>query len=160
MNTKFLRLLAGASLVLVGCASPSKVVNAKIQGRIGTNTVFEIEQPKDTVIRDLEYRSPEGASLVIKGYSSTGNAAAIAATEAQIQAQSTVATGALQSVNELVKLGQAFAAAYMNSKGLPAAPPAPAPAAAPAVMPFTGTITPNNGVTAMPRAAPTVVNKP
>jgi len=122
--TSIAAILVAGVVMLAGCASPRQVVNAKLRGQIGTNTLFEIEQPKDTVFKDLEYRDPTGASLVIKGYSSTGNAAAIAATEAQIQAQSAVSQGALSSLGELMKLGQAAFAAYMNSKGLPANSPA------------------------------------
>lgn len=106
-----------ALVFLVGCASPSKVVTADISFRCGTNTVT-VSQPKDTVIGSLEF-DPSTGKLVLRDYSSTANAAAIKAVEAQAAAQALVATGAMETIRLLVEKGLAgFAAA--NGVPIPA----------------------------------------
>ena len=92
-------LIAGL-IALAGCASPKEVTNAKIRFMTGTNEVFSIEQPKDTMIGKAEYRRPDGSSLVIENYQSTANAAAVEAVKAQAQAQRDVSIRAMEMVGE------------------------------------------------------------
>lgn len=109
-------LLALAAL-LVGCASPSRVVRSHITISAGTNSVT-VEQPKDTVIKHMEY-DPATGKLVMTGYSSTANAAALAATEAQIQAQAQAGQAALGIAATAVQAFNALAATYARSQGVP-----------------------------------------
>ena len=68
--------------VVTGCASPKEVTNARIRVVAGTNEVLTIDRPKDTTIARAEYRRPDGSVIVIEGYQSTANAAAVAAVDA------------------------------------------------------------------------------
>ena len=110
-------LLLASICLMAGCASPSKVVTADIQFRCGTNVVT-VSQPKDTVIGSMEF-DPTTGRLILKDYSSTANAAAIKAVEAQAAAQALVATGAMETIRLLVEKGAAGAAA---ANGIPLPP--------------------------------------
>lgn len=109
--------LTAIVIALVGCASPSRVVTSHIAIAAGTNTIT-VEQPKDTVIKKLEF-DPATGRLTLEGYSSTANAAAIAATEAQIQAQAQTAQSGMAIAGTALQAVNALAAAYAKSQGLP-----------------------------------------
>lgn len=121
MKTKPIAIVTSAAIViaLVGCASPARVVTSHIAIAAGTNTIT-VEQPKDTVIKKLEF-DPATGRLTLERYSSTGNAAAIAATEAQIQAQAQAAQSGMAIVGTALQAMNALAAAYAKSRGLPIA---------------------------------------
>lgn len=112
--------LTAIMIPLVGCASPARVVTSHISIAAGTNTIT-VEQPKDTVIKKLEF-DPATGRLTLEGYSSTGNAAAIAATEAQIQAQAQAAQSGMAIAGTALQAMNALAAAYAKSQGLPQLP--------------------------------------
>jgi hypothetical protein len=105
---------------LIGCASPARVVTSHISIAAGTNTIT-VEQPKDTVIKKLEF-DPATGRLTLEGYSSTGNAAAIAATEAQIQAQAQAAQSGMAVAGTALQAVNSLAAVYAKSQGLPPVP--------------------------------------
>lgn len=107
-------VLVSIAAIIAGCSSPSKVVTADIQFRCGTNVVT-VSQPKDTVIGSLEF-DPRTGKLVLRDYSSTANAAAIKAVEAQAAAQALVATGAMDTIRLLIERG---AAGYAAANGIP-----------------------------------------
>jgi len=123
MKTKTIALLTLTAIViaLVGCASPARVVTSHIAIAAGTNTIT-VEQPKDTVIKKLEF-DPATGRLTLEGYSSTGNAAAIAATEAQIQAQAQAAQSGMAIAGTALQALNALAAAYAKSQGMQAVVP-------------------------------------
>lgn len=60
-----------------------------------THTIT-VAQPKDTVINKLEL-DPATGQLTLEGYSATANAAAITATEAQIQAKAQTAKPVIEA---------------------------------------------------------------
>ena len=76
------------ALLTAGCSSVKTVVTAEIKLQCGTNVVT-VSQPKDTVIDRLEF-DPKNGRLVLFGYQSTVNAAAIEAAKAQADAQAEV----------------------------------------------------------------------
>ncbi len=86
--------------VVTGCASPKEVTNARIRVVAGTNEVLSIDQPKDTTISRAEYRRPDGSVIVIEGYQSTANAAAVAAVESMNKMQGQVMLRALELAKE------------------------------------------------------------
>ena len=88
----FLALIASA---FTGCKSVDKVVTARLEIQYGTNRAV-IVQPKDTTITRLELNPQSG--LMMEGYSSVGNAAAIATSEAQYRF-STQLMGQMQQQN-------------------------------------------------------------
>lgn len=97
---KQLHSLAALLVLFAGCASPKEVTNARIRVVAGTNEVLSIDQPKDTTIARAEYRRPDGSMIVIEGYQSTANAAAVAAVEAMNKMQGQVMLRALELAKE------------------------------------------------------------
>lgn len=113
-------------IALTGCASPKEVTTAKLRFFAGTNEVFTIDQPKDTTLTRAEYRKPDGTTLIIEGYQSTGNAAAIEAVKAQSQAQTQVAIHAMEMVRDAA-ISAAPAAGAIRSAPTGAIRSAPTP---------------------------------
>lgn len=115
-------VLIAAVVLGTGCTSVRKLVTADVTIQYGTNLV-RVSQPKDTTIKELTL-SPAGG-LTLKGYTSTANAGAIAAAEAQSQMVTAV-------FGQAVELGREAATVAMRAYGLPTpgATSAPAPAAA------------------------------
>jgi hypothetical protein len=97
-------------LIFVGCSSPSRVTKAEIKIQCGSNVV-SVAQPKDTIIDRMEF-DPKSGKLVLYGYQSTANAAAIEASRAQSQMQADVTKYGLAVI-------QALAERAAESQGLP-----------------------------------------
>jgi len=110
--------LTGLLAVLTGCASPKEVTNARIRVVAGTNEVLSIDQPKDTTIARAEYRRPDGSAVIIEGYQSTANAAAVAAVESMNKMQGQIMLRALELAKEAGMAG-ATGGAVRNSPGIP-----------------------------------------
>ncbi len=89
-----------AIVAIAGCASPKDVTTAKLRFSAGTNEIFSIDQPKDTMFTRAEYRKPDGTTLIIEGYQSTGNAAAIEAVRSQAKAQADVSIRAMELIKD------------------------------------------------------------
>lgn len=131
-------LIAGLGLLVLailggGCASAGKAVTANIRLQCGTNSVT-VSQPKDTIIERLEF-DPTTGRLVLYGYQSTANAAAVEAMRAQAEMQR-------QTMAQGIRMIESLAERAAQSQGVPIAPrSAPAPAApvltAPAAAPPT-----------------------
>lgn len=101
-----------------GCTTPRDVTNARIRIMVGTNEVLSIDQPKDTTIAKAEYRRPDGSVVVLEGYQSTANAAAVAAVEALNKAQAQVMLRAMELAKEAGMAG-ATGGSVRNSQEIP-----------------------------------------
>lgn len=77
--------LAAALTLSTGCAGLRRLTTARIQIRVGTNELVLV-QPKDTVVRRLQY-DPVTGRLTLEGYASTANAGAVEAGRAQAESQ-------------------------------------------------------------------------
>ena len=109
-------LVAALVSLLTGCAGVRRLVTARVEIQSGTNVVRVI-QPKDTTIERLEFNPSKGA-LVLQGYASAGNAAAIAAARAQSEAQAALFGRLIEFTGQLSVL-----AARAYGVPVPAAPP-------------------------------------
>lgn len=117
-------LLCVAAAVVAGCRGVERTVTAHVEIVSGTNRVT-VRQPKDTTIDRLEY-DPATGMVVLRGYASSGNAAAIAAARAQAEAQAA-------AVGSMVRAFELGAAAAAKSQGIPVSVADPPPVRSPAV---------------------------
>ncbi len=111
-------LVAGLGLLVVailggGCASAGKAVTANIRLQCGTNSVT-VSQPKDTIIDRMEF-DPATGRLILYGYQSTANAAAVEAMRAQAEMQR-------QTMAQGLAMIQNLGAMAAQSQGVPIAP--------------------------------------
>ncbi len=102
-------LILAATIVASGCKTPAPqdVVKSSVAfdfvGANGTNTL-RIEQPKDTTWDHLEATDASGRKLVIDGYRSSANAAAMAATEASEKSRAESTKAAFEALTKLGEL--------------------------------------------------------
>ena len=108
-------LVAALVSLLTGCAGVRRLVTARVEIESGTNVV-RVVQPKDTTIERLEFNPAKG-TLVLQGYASSGNAAAIAAARAQSEAQAAMFGRLVEFTGQLSVL-----AARVYGVPVPAAP--------------------------------------
>lgn len=80
-----LALMAALAVASTGCGGLRRLTTARIQIRVGTNELTLV-QPKDTVVRKLQY-DPVTGRLTLEGYASTANAGAVEAGRAQAESQ-------------------------------------------------------------------------
>lgn len=104
MNTHAWPLVALAALILaVGCRSVTpQVVTGHVRIQSGSNVV-DISQPKDTRIAGMEF-DPSTGMLVLKGYESTANAAAITAAESEAKARTDMMTAMMGMIQSMAVL--------------------------------------------------------
>lgn len=137
-------LVAGLGLLVIaifggGCASAGKAVTANIRLQCGTNSVT-VSQPKDTIIERLEF-DPTTGRLILYGYQSTANAAAVEAMRAQAEMQrQTMAQGIamIQNLGAMAAQSQGVPIAPRSAgatEATPVAAPAPVPASTSATAP-------------------------
>lgn len=87
------------TLIVAGCRAPVRdVVRSEVTIQMGTNIV-RIEQPKDTTVERLQWNG-----LVLEGYTSTANAAAISAAKAQAEAQAAALAGMARTFGDAVRV--------------------------------------------------------
>ena len=126
MNTHAWPLVALAALTLaVGCRSVTpQVVTGHVRIQAGSNVV-DISQPKDTRIQGLEF-DPSTGLLVLKGYESTANAAAITAAESEAKARTDMMTAMMGMIQSMAVMAAKAAAPVPMPSPAVVTPTAPA----------------------------------
>lgn len=124
MNTHAWPLVALSALILaVGCRSVTpQVVTGHVRIQAGSNVV-DISQPKDTRIAGLEFEPATGL-LVLKGYESTANAAAITAAESEAKARTDMMTAMMGMIQSMAVLAAKTAAPVPLPASAVVTPPA------------------------------------
>lgn len=109
---KLLLMVAAVAPLLVGCATKTdELVTTRIDVVRGKNR-FSIVNPKDTEFDKAEIPTPEGP-VIVTGYKSRANAAAIESARIQAQAQMQMAERLGDKLeSKLERLENRFATAY------------------------------------------------
>lgn len=120
-----LALLFVVAAILSGCASPAEVATAVIKFQIGTNQV-SVSNPKDVSFESLTV-NPSTGEISVRKYRSSANEAAIAASQAQAEAQAQFGMHALDLLKEVSEKAGAASGVPVPMRGPSQRPTVPIP---------------------------------
>lgn len=128
----FVALIAISAFVFVGCTHTEKVVTKHVSFQVG-DTKVDIANPQDTAFEELTADKSTGV-IRIKKYRSSGNEAAIAAKEKEIENTMAMWQAIQANTTQTVRDAIREAAAYFSGR------PSPAPTGLPVAVNVPATV--------------------